>query len=159
MMRPTLKIRVEGRFDILERSLVTGQVSTYKYKFEVYGILNVAKSIVQYMWGDLANPTAPSGIQLHPTSKATITNSIVQNGWRSQIYVFGGASPTITNTKIIGHRYYGFAGIYCAQDSAVVATGNTITNCDYGIYAVKSSSIITGNTITGVKNAGSMLPV
>ena len=132
----SINVEQDGRFDVLNNSLITPSYQNQRYKFLCYGELNIKqKSTVQYVWGDSTSSTLPGGIQLFSTSDCTIDNSTV---WRSKT-----------------HNVYCDAGCLRIINNSVISFAGTGENIGNGIYCINGASPIIENcNVTDSKRNG-----
>ncbi|TET89789.1 MAG: right-handed parallel beta-helix repeat-containing protein [Methanomassiliicoccales archaeon] len=148
-----IQVNASGGFNILNKSVVKSNSEIYKYKFLVYGTLNVKnESTVKWTWGNGAGPEG--GIQMLSGSSAMIENSTITEGGTHNVYVSGNAAPVIKNSNITyagRNASAGGSGIFAIDTSDPTIEYNNISNnYNYGVSVTSTSSVeIAHNQIWG----------
>jgi len=135
-----IEVREEGTL-IVRDSLISSryEIDEYKgnqpwrYKFQIYGLLNMTDTIVEYMWGDLEGIIIPdTGGSLHSTNTGGIEvfsddvfiqRCTVTRGQTCGMNIWEG-SPTILDTGFVENDMFGMS-ILDGECSAV------IKNCSF----------------------------
>lgn len=161
-----IRILVEegGSFTVRDSTITaTIQVDEHKgnqpvrYKFQVYGSMNLTTSTVSFMWGEVDGFAVPSlplpgsvsltpqgGLEIY-SDDVFISDCIITEGQASGICINDG-SPTIVNTEFLDNGHHGLA-IPTSTSWAVITDCYLHDNEYFGVFTKSGNITFRDNVI------------
>jgi parallel beta-helix repeat protein len=108
-------------------------------------LIRASGSLIDYTNIEWATTT------INASGVATVRNSTIRNFVSHGVYITGAAaSATVVQNNLIDNLNDSGNCVTIIANPSPTITGNTLTNCNYGVYMENTSSpVISGNIITG----------